>query len=172
VPYLIFTLSLPFLWWLSVALARGYDERIVGLGSDEFRRVFNAAVSLTAAIAIISYATRGDVARSYVLIALPCATALDLMARYALRKRLHRRRRSGAFMRRVIAVGHPDGVTDLITELRREPHHGLAVVGAPAPRERPSPRWRRCPSAAAWSGSRRPCRIWPRTPSPCWPAPS
>ena len=101
VPYVIFTLSLPFLWWLSVALARGYDERIVGLGSDEFRRVFNAAVSLTAAIAIISYATRGDVARSYVLIALPCATALDLTARYALRKRLHRRRRrSGAFMRR------------------------------------------------------------------------
>ena len=33
-------------------------------------------------------------------------------------------------MRRVIAVGHADGVTDLITELRREPHHGLTVVGA------------------------------------------
>jgi exopolysaccharide biosynthesis polyprenyl glycosylphosphotransferase len=130
-PYLIFTLSLPLLWWLFVALARGYDARIVGLGSDEFRRVFNAAVSLTAAIAIASYATRGEIARGYVLIALPCATALDLTARYALRKRLHRqRRRSGAFMRRVIAVGHADGVTDLITELRREPHHGLTVVGA------------------------------------------
>ena len=130
VPYLIFTLSLPVLWCLSVALAGGYDARMVGLGSDEFRRVFNAAVSLTAGIAIVSYITKGDIARSYVLIALPCATALDLTARYALRKRLHRRRRSGAFMRRVIAVGHPDGVTDLITELRREPHHGLAVVGA------------------------------------------
>jgi exopolysaccharide biosynthesis polyprenyl glycosylphosphotransferase len=130
-PYVIFTLSLPLLWCLSVALARGYDARIVGLGSDEFRRVFNAAVGLTAAIAIVSYATRGEVARSYVLIALPCATALDLAARYALRKRLHRRRRrSGTFMRRVIAVGHADGVTDLITELRREPHHGLTVVGA------------------------------------------
>jgi exopolysaccharide biosynthesis polyprenyl glycosylphosphotransferase len=131
VPYVIFTLSLPFLWWLSVALARGYDPRIVGLGSDEFRRVFNAAMGLTAAIAIVSYATRGDVARGYVLIALPCTTVLDLAARYALRKRLHRRRvRSGAFMRRVIAVGHVDGVADLITELRREPHHGLTVVGA------------------------------------------
>ena len=45
VPYVIFTLSLPLLWWLAVALARGYDPRIVGLGSDEFRRVFNAAVA-------------------------------------------------------------------------------------------------------------------------------
>jgi exopolysaccharide biosynthesis polyprenyl glycosylphosphotransferase len=131
VPYGLFTVCLPFLWWLVVALARGYDTRIVGLGSDEFRRVFNAAVGLTAAIAIFSYATKSEIARGYVLIAVPCALVLDLAARYALRKRLHwRRRRSGAFMRRVIAVGHADGVTDLITELRREPHHGLAVVGA------------------------------------------
>jgi exopolysaccharide biosynthesis polyprenyl glycosylphosphotransferase len=129
-PYVIFTLSLPLLWWVSVALAGGYDTRIIGLGSDEFRRVFNAAMGLTAAIAIVSYATKSDVARGYVLIALPCTTVLDLAARYALRKRLHRRRRSGASMRRVIAVGHADGVADLITELRREPHHGLTVVGA------------------------------------------
>ena len=130
-PYLILTVSLPLLWCASVALARGYDARIVGLGSDEFRRVFNAAVSLTAAISIVSYATKSDIARGYVLVALPCATVLDLTARYALRKRLHRqRRRSGTFMRRVIAVGPAGGVVDLITELRREPHHGLTVVGA------------------------------------------
>jgi exopolysaccharide biosynthesis polyprenyl glycosylphosphotransferase len=131
VPYGLFTVSLPFLWCLSVALARGYDTRIVGLGSEEFRRVFNAAVGLTAGIAILSYATQGDVARGYVVIALPCAAVLDLAGRYALRKRLHRQRqRSGVFMRRVIAVGHADGLTDLITELRRVPHHGLKVVGA------------------------------------------
>ena len=130
VPYGLFTACLPVLWWLSVALARGYDARIVGLGSDEFRRVFNAAVGLTAAIAIFSYATKTEIARGYVLVALPCALALDLAARYALRKRLHRRRRSGAFMRRVIAVGHADGVAHLITELRRDVYHGLTVVGA------------------------------------------
>ena len=131
VPYGLFTACLPFLWWLSVALARGYDARIVGLGSDEFRRVFNAAVGLTAAIAIFSYATKSEIARGYVLVALPCTLLLDLAARYALRKRLHRqRRRSGVFMRRVIAVGHADGVAHLITELRRDAHHGLTVVGA------------------------------------------
>jgi exopolysaccharide biosynthesis polyprenyl glycosylphosphotransferase len=130
VPYGLFTACLPVLWWLSVALARGYDARIVGLGSDEFRRVFNAAVGLTAAIAIFSYATKSEIARGYVLVALPCALALDLAARYALRKRLHRRRRSGAFMRRVIAVGHADDVAHLITELRRDAYHGLTVVGA------------------------------------------
>jgi exopolysaccharide biosynthesis polyprenyl glycosylphosphotransferase len=128
--YVAFTVCLPLLWWLSVALARGYDARFIGLGSDEFRRVLNAAVSLTASIAIISYWSKLDLARGYVVIALPCATGLDLVARYVLRKRLHRQRATGAFMHRTIAVGSPDAIADLITELRRESYHGLSVVGA------------------------------------------
>ena len=79
-PYVIFTVSLPLLWWLSVALARGYNARFVGLGSDEFRRVLNAAASLTAGIAIVSYLTKSDIARGYVVVALPLATVLDLAA--------------------------------------------------------------------------------------------
>jgi exopolysaccharide biosynthesis polyprenyl glycosylphosphotransferase len=129
-PYVIFTVSMPLLWWLSVTLARGYEARFIGLGSEEFRRVLRAAAGLTACIAIVSYATKSDIARGYVVIALPCAAVFDLVARYALRRRLHRQRRSGAFMHRTIAVGAADAVTDLITELRRETHHGLTVVGA------------------------------------------
>jgi exopolysaccharide biosynthesis polyprenyl glycosylphosphotransferase len=130
VTHVILTVSLPLLWWVSVALARGYDVRFIGLGSEEFRRVLNAAVSLTGAVAIVSYAARSDIARGYLLIALPCATVLDLLARFVLRKRLHRQRRAGAFMHRTIAVGSAEAVADLISELRRETYHGLAVVGA------------------------------------------
>lgn len=130
VPHVIIAVSLPLLWWVSVALARGYDVRFIGLGSDEFRRVLNAAASLTAGVAIVSYAARSDIARGYLVIALPCATVLDLVARFLLRKRLHRQRRAGAFMHRTIAVGSADAVADLITELHRESHHGLSVVGA------------------------------------------
>ena len=43
-------------------------------------------------VAIASYVTRFDLARTYVAIALPTATVLDLFARYWLRKRLHARR--------------------------------------------------------------------------------
>jgi exopolysaccharide biosynthesis polyprenyl glycosylphosphotransferase len=130
VPHVTLTVSLPLLWWVSVALARGYDVRFIGLGSEEFRRVLNAAVSLTGAVAIVSYAARSDIARGYLVIALPCATVLDLLARFVLRKRLHRQRRAGAFMHRTIAVGSADAVADLIAELRRETYHGLSVVGA------------------------------------------
>jgi exopolysaccharide biosynthesis polyprenyl glycosylphosphotransferase len=128
--YIGLSAAMPLLWLASVALARGYDPRFIGTGSDEFRKVINAGVSLTATVAFVSYVTKSDIARGYVVVALPTATMLDLLVRYALRKRLHRLRYLGSCMRRVIAVGHAAAVSELILELRRETYHGLAVVGA------------------------------------------
>jgi exopolysaccharide biosynthesis polyprenyl glycosylphosphotransferase len=126
--YLGFTVALPVLWWASVLLAGGYDARFIGLGSDEFRRVLNAAVYLAVAIAILSYVGRLDLARGYMAIVLPSAAALDLAARYRLRKRLHKLRSRGRCTRRVLAVGHAAAVAELVTSLRRDRYHGLSVV--------------------------------------------
>ena len=128
--YVAATAGLPLIWVAWVAMLGGYDQRFIGLGSDEFRRMINAAISLTAAIAIVSYAFKLDFARGYVLIALPGLGFANTTARYALRKRLHRRRGRGLCMRRVTAVGHAAAVTDLIVQLRRERFHGLEVVNA------------------------------------------
>jgi len=130
VPYLIFMATLPLLWWVAVALAGGYNTRYIGVGPNEFRRVLLAGVSVIAAIAFVAYATKNVYARGYVVAALPTATLFALATRYALRKRLHRRRRYGACLRRVVAVGYAASVMDLIIELRREASHGLSVVGA------------------------------------------
>jgi len=126
--YLFLTLTLPVVWVVSVALAGGYEARFFGAGADEFRRIINAGLGLTSAIAILSYATKAQVSRGYVLIAMPCAVGLDLVCRYCLRKRLHRVRAQGACMRRAVAVGYRSDVAHLASELRREPYHGLAVV--------------------------------------------
>ena len=128
--YLAITLTLPLVWLAAIALSGGYDARFFGVGSDEFRKIFNVGVVLTAAVAIICYIVKFDLARGYVAVALPSATVIDLVARYMLRKRLHARRRTGACVQRVIALGHADSVAVLISELRRETHHGLSVVGA------------------------------------------
>jgi exopolysaccharide biosynthesis polyprenyl glycosylphosphotransferase len=128
--YFAFSAALPLPWLASVALAGGYDSRFIGVGSDEFRRVINAGLGLMAGLAVLAYAVRFDLARGYVLVALPCVTALDLAARYRLRKWLHRRRRSGHYMWRTVAVGHAAAVNDLVAMLRRDSHHGLSVVAA------------------------------------------
>jgi exopolysaccharide biosynthesis polyprenyl glycosylphosphotransferase len=128
--YLALSLALPVLWIAALWLAGAYDVRFIGTGSDEYRKVLNAAIGLTAAVAIFSYAINLELSRAYVVIALPGLTVFDLLGRYALRKRLHQRRMSGKCLRMVVAVGHELAVADLVTELGRDRYHGLTVVGA------------------------------------------
>jgi exopolysaccharide biosynthesis polyprenyl glycosylphosphotransferase len=128
--YIALSLALPVLWLAAIWLAGGYDVRFIGVGSDEYRKILNAGVGLTAALAILSYAVNVELSRSYVLIALPTTMLLDLVARYAIRKRLHKQRATGCCMLSVVAVGHEAAVADLVQELGRDRYHGLTVVGA------------------------------------------
>lgn len=128
--YIALSLALPLLWPAALWLAGGYDVRFIGTGSDEFRKVLNAGVSLTAAIALFSYAVNLDLSRAYVLIALPSTTMLDLFARFAIRKQLHQQRATGRCLLSVVAVGHETAVANLVKELGRDRYHGLTVVGA------------------------------------------
>src|SRR5258708_34630904 len=132
--YIGFGLALPLIWLAAVELAGANDDKFLGVGSDEFRRVVNAGVGLTAVVAIFSYAAKIDLAREYVLVALPCMTAFDLVGRYRLRKRLHRLRARGACMRKVVVVGYPDVISELTARLRRDTYHGFAIAGACAAR--------------------------------------
>jgi len=128
--YLLLSLTLPVLWVTAVGLAGGYDSRFIGVGTDEFRRVLNAGICLTAGVAVLSYATKTELARGYVVVALPTLTVLGLVGRFILRKRLHKLRQLGSCMRKVVVVGHAEVVADLATMLRRETYHGLRVVAA------------------------------------------
>ncbi|MEV1169368.1 sugar transferase [Nonomuraea sp. NPDC049784] len=139
-PYLLVSLALPVVWGCAVALNRAYEPRMLGVGSEEFRRVVQAGVALTAGTAIGSYVTKTDVARGYVVLALPLVTLLTLVLRYALRRSLHRRRAAGECMRKVVAVGHAASIEELVRFFRRERHHGMDVVAACLPGGTPGDR--------------------------------
>jgi exopolysaccharide biosynthesis polyprenyl glycosylphosphotransferase len=128
--YLVLSLALPMLWMIAVRVFGGYERRFLGTGSDEFRRVLNAGLSLTGALALISYAVNNELSRIYLLVGMQVIVVLDLAARLVLRKRLHKLRARGQCMSTVVAVGHEPQVRQLISELRRESHHGLQVVAA------------------------------------------
>jgi exopolysaccharide biosynthesis polyprenyl glycosylphosphotransferase len=132
-PYFAMTGALPFLWLLTLLLCRAYEPRLIGVGSEEFRRVLQSGLVLTAAVAVIAYATKTDVARGYVVVALPLATMLNILGRYKLRKRLHSLRWEGKCMRRVVAVGHRAALGDLIRLLRQKRYHGMDIVAVCLP---------------------------------------
>lgn len=133
--YALLCIGLPVLWVLTLLIFGAYSVKSIGTGSDEFRKVLNAGFSLTAALAILSYAVNVELSREYLLLAMPTLTGADLCARLAQRKRLHRRRATGQCMSTVLAVGPEPAVVDLVTELRRGTYHGLAVVAACMPGE-------------------------------------
>lgn len=132
-PYLLLSLVLPPVWVVFVRLGGGYERRFLGVGTEEYRRVAVAGAILAATVAVGAYAVKFDLARGYVLIALPLIVLLSLGLRYARRKALHRRRRSGACMSGVVVVGYSVSASDLIRRFRDEIYHGMRVVGVCLP---------------------------------------
>lgn len=136
--YVWFSMALPVLWVVTVGLSRGYDDRYFGYGTEEFQRIIHAFVALTAAVAFVSYATKAEVARGYVVLALPLAAVLSLVGHYLVRKRLHALRRAGQCLQNVVAVGNEHSVAELVTQLRHETYAGMRVIGACVPTDRPA----------------------------------
>jgi exopolysaccharide biosynthesis polyprenyl glycosylphosphotransferase len=131
--YLVLSVLLPVMLLLVLAVSRAYERRFLFVGTDEYQRVFRGGVGLIAGVAVVSYALDLDLARSYVLAALPTAIATVVVLRFALRKRLHVARARGESLRRVILAGHELSVIAMTRQLRRERYHGLEVVGACLP---------------------------------------
>ncbi|SDI67197.1 sugar transferase [Nonomuraea jiangxiensis] len=125
--------ALVIAWPVALLMGGAYRQRANGEGTEEFKAVFNGGIGLMAAVAILAYATQTAIARSFVMAMLPLALLITLYYRYRMRKRLHRRRAAGDYMREVIAVGHRESILDLVMQFRRQPYHGMRVVGACLP---------------------------------------
>ena len=126
----LFGLAVIPLWLLAMNLSRAHEARFLALGSEEFRRVFDAAVRLAAVIALAGYGLHAELPRPIIVVALPLALVLDLSGRYAVRKAVHRLRRGGRCGHRVLLVGSEHDVGVLTRELRRVPYTGMSIVGS------------------------------------------
>jgi len=128
----ILVLTAP-VWILTLAVARTYEGRYLGLGSEEFHRVTNAAARFTAVLAIAVFLFKWDIARGLVVGALPTAAVLTLGLRYTARKVLHRLRRRGRASHRVLLVGDGPARDTMRHRLLSSPHSGLQIVGTCSP---------------------------------------
>jgi exopolysaccharide biosynthesis polyprenyl glycosylphosphotransferase len=125
--------AFPFFWIGATWLMNAFDERVVGLGAEEFHRCVRAFVALLAAVALVSYGLKAAVPRGMVVIAMPVVLVCTILGRYAARKALHRARAKGRASNRVVLVGDAVSVADLSERLQREAYAGMRVVGACVP---------------------------------------
>jgi len=113
----------------AMLVSRAYEEQFLFEGPEEFRRVFFAAALLLAGVATVSWALKLEVARGFVILALPLATVLTLVHRHGQRVWLRHERARGRFLQTTLLVGRSAGIAALHEQLAREPRHGYRVIG-------------------------------------------
>lgn len=134
IPYVVVAPALVLAWLLSLKVLRCYDDRVLGYGADEYRRVTSASLRLAGAVAITGYIADVGVSRGFLGISFAVGTIGLVIARFGARKHLHRSRvRGRGWSRRVLVVGDAAHVLELVHTLRREPYAGYQVVGACIP---------------------------------------
>ena len=127
--YLAVALGAAPAWVMTMTFGGAYDRRYYGWGTEEYRRVFDAAVRFLLVVALIGFLFKIDVARGFVALTIPVATVLTLTGRYVLRQLLHRMRRQGRFTKRVLVVGALPASSDVVRQLHSA-QCGVVVVGA------------------------------------------
>ena len=137
VPYVLVAVFAVPVWLGVLALAGCYDRRILGVGSDEYRRVLNGGVHFLAVVALAHFLGRLVIARGYVGVLIPVALVLTLLTRFVLRVWLHRQRRRGRYVHRLLLVGTAGSVVEVGQHLVRSEWSGFLVVGVCVATDRP-----------------------------------
>ena len=121
-------------WVVTLALGGAYDERVLGAGAEEFRRVLAASFMLLAVIATVSYLFRLELSRGFVLLTLPLGMAALFVGRVLVRQWTYHRRLGGSLLAPTLLIGPVEQTAALADTLRLNPLAGYEVVAStPAP---------------------------------------
>jgi len=115
-------------WVLVLTLRGAYDTRILGVGSEEFKRVVTATATVFGTVAVVAFALKLDLSRGFVLITFVVGLLLLLAVRWSLRAWLRHERRYGNFLHRTIVIGSEPTMSEIVDLLDRDPVAGFTVV--------------------------------------------
>ena len=109
------------------------DARVLGSGTEEYKRVIASSVWLFGVVAVVSYALRIDTARGFVGLAFPAGALGLLIARWLVRQHLSLERKRGLNSSRVLIIGGRYSAAHLVSSLLSAPAAGYRPVAAHLP---------------------------------------
>ena len=134
ISYTEISIAITIGWMAALAVNGARSTRVIGSGIEEYRRVWWATVSAFGTVAIISMLFKLEIARGYLLVALPLGVVLLLTSRWLVRRVVVRaRKHHGRCITRLLVVGSPQAVRDLTLAFSRAPGSGYDIVGACVP---------------------------------------
>lgn len=136
VSYTFISIVLVAGWMAALTIEGSRADRVVGVGSAEYKLVVNASTRLFGLVAVVAFLLKIDLARGYILMAFPLGVLVLLLSRWIWRQWLGVQRTRGQFASRVLLVGSEVSVIHIAAELARQPEAGYRVVGACVPTNR------------------------------------
>ena len=121
------------LWLLMLVVFGAYRTRSYGAGFEEFRAIAVASLVTFGVATTYGFFSPHQPTRGYPILFLVLGTPLLLLARYVDRRTLHIARVQGRLSIRMIALGSPRAVGELLDVLDRAPWMGYKVVGMCVP---------------------------------------
>lgn len=131
--YAVITAFLSVTWWILLGLSGSRDTTVLGYGTEEYKRVLSSSVWLFGLVSVFSYAFQLEIARGYVLIALPAGVVSLFTARSIARLYLRSQRAIGRSSASVLLVGGIHGVEHLAQALGSQPMAGYRPIAAYIP---------------------------------------
>lgn len=123
------------LWMFVLALSNAYSVRNLAEGAEEYR-ILAYSSFLTASLTFaLCFLAQIPLSRLFLLLAFAISTPLLLLGRFMVRQTIYSLRRTGRMLHRVVAVGGPSGISEVVDALRRSAYVGYRVVGACIPGE-------------------------------------
>lgn len=133
IDYITISAILAGSWWVMLGFWGSRESRVLGAGSEEYKRVIAASAWLFGLVAVFSYATRVDTARGFVGLAFPAGVLGLLIARWLIRQHLSIARRQGESSSRVLIIGSHHAASHLVRSLLSAPAAGYQPVAAYIP---------------------------------------
>lgn len=131
--YLLLSAVLAVAWYAMLGIWGSREAKILGSGSEEYKRVIAASAWLFGCVAVVSYALRIDTARGFVGLAFPAGLLALAAARWLIRQHLSVERKRGKSSSRVLIIGGPFSAAHLVRSLRSAPQAGYVPVAAHLP---------------------------------------
>lgn len=131
--YPVLSLVLAGAWMSALGVYRSRDVRVVGIGSDEYKRVINATVTVLGLSGIFCLVFKVDVARGFFALAFPLGVVGLCGSRWAMRQWLTSQRSKGHYLSRVIVLGNRKDVGYVIHQIDKKSGAAYEVVGAALP---------------------------------------
>lgn len=127
------------MWWVTLQFFQTRDPKIIGDGTDEYRRIARATFLMFGWVAILSLMFKWDMSRGYLAIAFPLGLLGLLVGRKGWRVWLRRQRRQGRHLSNVLVVGGPRSAEDMASWFNRHRVSGLRVTGVWVPDTKTQP---------------------------------